>query len=505
MLELSLEFPGNPLATLLMNRRRFLTSAAAGSAWFLTACTDRKTSDRPDESTPDSGTDSEKVVEQHGIEFDRVLDAVVDLGMDPTGEKPIDDRIANAYGNGTLIEFPPGEYTVRAPYAISGDARRFGIRGMGEDRRGVTFHFPRAEGGFWFVHQEGGEDILLENFTIDTHNKFVAIRCRTHDGSVIQDVEWRGFLPEKNENLGQLLDPGCLSSDGVTTVRRVVIGRDGAHVSGHHSITGEHSITGIRFYGKDPRTGRMGHAGETVLEDVRIHQIGSNGVRHTHGTGVVTVKGGLYKNCHLAALRIHDGNHPTKHSRVSGATVIIDHENANDIGTGSWSEHGSAGIMLDTTGHGYSQPTYTDCDIICRSIVPDSGWGLIRGTNTGRSNPGGAVFRNCRIVNDTDLQTIRIDPRKSSAERPHHVVFDSVSITVTANSQPEYAIFDLRDDWDSSIISECKISAPRGNFDGIHVKNCDDVTIRNTQINVSGWATVLTNASLNTDNLTYSR
>ncbi|MFW5959368.1 MAG: hypothetical protein ACOCQ3_05140 [Natronomonas sp.] len=488
-----------------MNRRAYLVSSVVAGVGFLTGCTTQEPPEHPTKPNPEIGSDDDTVRYRHGIEFDRVVDAVADLGMDPTGTMPIDNQMAFAYHDGTLVQFPPGDYMVAAPHAISGEKRRFGIRGMGDDNGDVTFHFPYAEGAFWFVHQDGGEDILLENFSIDTDGKHVSIRCRTNGGSVIQDVEWRGFIPEKTDVLGQLLDPGCLSVDGVNTVRRVTIGRDGAHVSGHHSITGEHSITAIRFYGKDTRTGRMDHVGETVLDDVRIHQIGSDGVRHTHGSGVVTVKGGLYKNCHLSSLRIHNGNHPSKNSSVTGATVVIDHDDAKSIGTGSWSEHASAGIMLDSTGHGYAQPTYTDCDIICRSIVPDGGWGLIRGTNTGLSNPGGAVFQNCRIVNDTELQTIRIDPRKSSAERPHRIIFDDVSVTVTAKAQPEHAIFDLRDDWDGSIISDCRISAPRGNFDGIHVQNCDDVTIKNTRIDVSGYATVLTNATLNTDNLTYSR
>lgn len=472
-----------------MNRRQYLAAAAAAGTGLLAGCGgfgDRDPGPGPDSEREADPDRDEADVEDYGIEFGRVLNAVEDLEMDPTGEEPVDDALQRAYQQGTLVRFPPGEYTVSESGVVDGHVSNFGIQGMGAHRREVVFRFPNAENSYWFVHQNGGKNVLLDNFTIDSHQKYVAVRCRTHGGSLIQDVEWRGFLPEKTTSLGQLLDPGCLSVDGMNTVRRVIIGRDGAHVSGHYTITDVHSMTGIRFYGTATRSGVMGHAGETVLEDVEIHQIGSNGVRHTHGDGVVTVKGGLFKNCHLSSLRIHNGDHPRKGSTVTGAKVVIDHENAGPIGTGAWSKHGSNGIMLDSTGHGYSQPTYEDCDIVCRSILSDGGWGLIRATNTGRSNPGGAAFKNCRIINETSLQTVRVDPRKPDANPPSGITFDGVGIYLSGESQPQEAMVTIGDDWDESLITRSVIYASEGAVDGVCVQNCEDVTIENTTISTPG-------------------
>lgn len=492
-----------------MNRREYFAGAATAFASLLAGCGSR---DEPGELTNGSDRSPNKTSTgddsrggTYEIEFDRVVNAVDGLGMDSDGNEPIDSALNRAYQEGTLVRFPPGDYVVSETRVIDGNVSRFGIQGTGDDRGDVTFHFPNAGNGYWFIHQNGGHNVLLDNFTIDTDQTHVAIRCRTHGESLIRDVEWEGFLPEKTTSLGQLLDPGCLSVDGVNTVKRVVMGRDGAHVSGHYTRTGTHSMTGIRFYGTSTRSGVMGHAGETVLEDVEIHQIGSNGVRHTHGDGVVTIEGGLFKNCHLASLRIHNGDHPSKDSTVTDATIVIDHEDAETIGTGEWSKHGTNGILLDSTGHGYSQPTYENCEIICRSILSNGGWGLIRETNTGRSNPGGAVFKNCRIVNRTELQTVQIDARKPGAEPPDNITFDNVEIYLLDESHPHRSVVTIEDNWDGSIITGSTIYAPRGAVDGVLVRNCEDVVIEDTTIFVSRFPIVELGAKVVTRNLSYEK
>lgn len=480
-----------------MNRRQYIGVAATAGVGLLAGCGGRDESPddssdvSPDETAePDSGSeDTEPSGETssrgtYGIEFDRIVHAVDDLGMDPTGESAIDDALDRAYQKGTLVRFPPGEYQVSETRSIEGSVSRFGIQGTGESHSDVVFQFPDEEDSYWFIHQNGGENVLLDNFTLDSDEKYVGIRCRTNGGSLIQDVEWRGFLPEKTTDLGQLLDPGCLAADGVNTVRRVNMGRDGAHVSGHYTRTDVHSMTGIRFYGTGTRSGVMGHAGETVLEDVQIHQMGSNGVRHTHGDGVVTINGGMFKNCGLSALRIHNGDHSSKDSSITDAKIIIDHDNAGPIGSGNWSRNGVNGILLDSTGHGYSQPTYEGCEIICQSVATDDGWGLIRATDTGRSNPGGGVFKDCRVINRTNLQTVRIDSRKPEADPPQGFTFDGVEIYLSGDAQPLDSVVSIDEGWDSSCIKDSTIFASSGTVDGLTVRNCKDVTVENTTISV---------------------
>jgi len=440
--------------------------------------------------------------ERDGIRFDRVVNAVDDLGMDPTGSDPIDRSLNDAHETGTLIKFPPGDYKIETEAVLSGSKSRWGVQGTGESHEDVTFHFPNADNSYWFVHQHGGEDVLLDNFTLDSDDKLISIRIRTNDGGLIRDVEWAGYLPERDGWPGQLLDPGCRDSDGVNRVVRTVMGRDGSFIHGHSWATNRTGITAIRFYPHSDTHGER-HAGETILEDIEIHQLSSNGVRSTHPAGVVTVKGGFFKNCHLAHLRIHAGDHPTKRSSVTGATMVIDHDDHLPMGDGEWNDHGCTAVMLDSTSKSYSQATYEDCDIICRNVEPTDGWGLIRCNNSGSSSPGGGVFRNCRITNDTELQTIWIDERESGVQAPRHWLFEDCEITATAPDQYKEAAFVLRDDWDGSVIRNSIIHAPNGEVDGVFIENCDDVTIEDTTIDVSGRATVFENADVTTANISH--
>ena len=108
-----------------MRRRKVLQALSAGVVG-ISGCTGSQSDDPETEREPttrsgrtqttqepranDNGTGNE--TNDPEFEFDRVVDAVDDLGMDPTGESPIDDALNGAFETGTLIEFPPGDYMV---------------------------------------------------------------------------------------------------------------------------------------------------------------------------------------------------------------------------------------------------------------------------------------------------------------------------------------------------------------------------------------------------------
>jgi len=82
--------------------------------------------------TPASAAGS-RTVTRYGIEFDEVLDAVEDLGLDPTGSAPV-DRAIRAAGDGALIQFPDGIYRFeRDSKGVLFEGGRRGIEGIGDD------------------------------------------------------------------------------------------------------------------------------------------------------------------------------------------------------------------------------------------------------------------------------------------------------------------------------------------------------------------------------------
>lgn len=75
--------------------------------------------------------------------FKQRLNAVDDLGMDPTGDVAIDEVLSDDVPADTLVEFPPGEYLVTDGFDAA-DGTRVGIT---ESAAGdVTFVFAGADG-----------------------------------------------------------------------------------------------------------------------------------------------------------------------------------------------------------------------------------------------------------------------------------------------------------------------------------------------------------------------
>ncbi|WP_144920815.1 hypothetical protein [Halorubrum salsamenti] len=498
-------------------RRRALESLTAGLV-ALSGCNmfggDRSDGSGTDDDGPGGSTAGGKDVsefnaDKYDVEFDRVVNAVDDLGMDPSGKTPIDDALSDAFETGTRIEFPPGDYTVTEEAATDPprNPSRFGMVGLGESHRDVRFHFPNAdnEKGFWFVYQVGGEDVLLANFSIDMTDDLktsVSIRFDPNDGGLIEDVEWTGFVPPQTRSYGQLLRCNVLASagadrKGVNTIRRVTIGRGGTWFGGHEHRTGTSpGTTYARHY--------PGHIGEVVYEDVHFEQCGGNALRSTNNEGVITIKGGLFRNNDVSSIRLQGGKHPEKVSTVTGTKVVMDHDDIRYPTAGTQPYHG-AGIVVDSY-IGESGVVFEDCEIEYRNINLANShyrpWGVVRLTNTGKSNPGGFTMRNCRIKNDTNAQTIWLQSVNNGAGEPYGVTLENLDITVTSETQSEGAVCLIGGGRDGSRISNCCILAQNGNFDGVHVNDCDNVIVAESNIFVSGQPVSMFNTSGDVRNIT---
>ena len=429
-------------------------------------------------------------VDRYGITFDRVVDAVDDLGMDPTGGEPIDGALDGAYRTGTLVEFPPGDYLVTDTHVWNDGVSRFGMVGTGDSHKDVQFVFPPGNNGdkFRFISSTSGSHHLLANLSIqqtmdDTTS--ADIWFAHSDGSLIQDVEWLGRTPTDNDHRRQLLGFDCTTTDGVMTLRRVYM-RESAVLPGYPD-----GVAGIRV--------GAGHDGEILMEDCHIEQRGSSSFRSTHGSGVLHVKGGLFKNNDNTNMRIAAGDHPSKVSWIKGAKLVVDADNLNEYAKDGDRLESPEGLRVDATGNGYTGVVIEDCEFVYKS-APGSR-GIV--TVPSWSDHGSFVMRNCSIVNDAGVQTIHAqDADTGSITPPYGPVLDGVHIEGSSSSQPRGCVVAIDADRDDTDIRNTCIHFPDADTDGVHISGSRNCNVSDSMIDVGGRATVFDGSDVTSSNIT---
>ncbi|MDR5674646.1 hypothetical protein RH858_16090 [Halalkaliarchaeum sp. AArc-GB] len=439
------------------------------------------------------------------------MDAVDDLGMDPAGGEPIESALSAAYETGTLIVFPPGDYRVEKEGVIHGDKDRFGMAGLGDDPKNVTFHFPKAaEGGtgYWFLRNQGGSEVLFKNFSIeltDDHDTAVSIMNEGDDELWCVDLEWLGFIPRQASSPGQLLRMQAKTLYGVATARRITIGKYGSAQGGHSSSTG--TSPGYTFIRNEPD-----HIGEFRLEDSHLEQCGHNTMRSSNNDGVVTVKNCFIKNADISGLRFNGGDHPEKTSLIENCHFLVDHRELNDTG-GTAPHHAMGGVFADSRV-GNAGLVVRNCDFEWKHILQEtidndgSLWGIIRVPESNQSNPGGITIEDCRIFNDTICPNIWINGVSTNKDnqlpdRPWEVDIDNVHCTTYKNrSQQGDWIFYIGVRRSNSNITNSCIYALEGEMDGMLVEGCDDVLVEDCNIAVSGEKVIFENSTGSVNGIT---
>jgi hypothetical protein len=125
------------------------------------------------------------------FQFDTVLNAVDDLGMDPTGNTAVDGIIENNIADNTLIEFPPGEY-LWTDFIGSPSPTDWGFRGLGASPSDTQFVFrsggPTQNRLFWFQ----GEGFVWQNMALQFTNDSTTgadFVVSTTSRALIEDIE----------------------------------------------------------------------------------------------------------------------------------------------------------------------------------------------------------------------------------------------------------------------------------------------------------------------------
>ena len=265
------------------------------------------------EPGPDTGDSSVR----YGISFDRVVNAVDDLGMDPTGTTPIDAALSGVLTNGTLVEFPAGKYFLRDPVEMKYIAR-WGIRGLGDVPTDVRFVSTPGEGK-QLVKTDDGEGILVENVAFDyseTREGSLGLVLKVQDDLRVQDVHFVGFNPNVEEGGVVNLSPQALSPTGRAVVDGLV--RTGpTDIRPHRHLPGPANEPGIVWLGKR-------HRGTLVVRNSHLENGGENGIYASRTSGKVHVEDSLFRNNNQASLRIGGSG-----SHVKNCRFVVDTDNAH--------------------------------------------------------------------------------------------------------------------------------------------------------------------------------
>ena len=454
----------------LLQRREVLTMGAAAAAAGLG-------------SGAFSGTAS-AASERHGISFDRVVNAVDDLGMDASGSKPIDSALQSTMKDGnTLVEFPPGTYLIDGQLT-EGELNSWGIRGLGENPTDVTFVTNPGEGKR-IIKSGDGNGILIENVAFDYSQKragSLGLILKAQDNLRVQDVHFVGFNPNEEEGGVVNLSPQILSTDGTAVVDGLV--RKGAtDIRPHRHLSGPANPPGIMWLGKK-------HKGTLVVRNSHLENAGENGIYASAPSGSIQIENSVFKNNNQAALRMGGKGSYVKNSRFVVDTSESDNEN------GLINPHS---IIWETDKRGETGGYIEGCEFDYRNAPKKTTAAIWADGSVGEF-----TVRDTRIRIDTpEIAAIKLDDPTSSrlgvpSDRPWGVTLEKVS--VTGSSAGSLPAIDVTNRPGTTVKSCClQLSADR---DGIGIHDSKDCRIEETNIDVGGQATVFDGAKVATSNVT---
>ena len=259
-----------------------------------------------DGGAPLGGGDGGDLGSRHGIEFDRVLDAVDDLGLDPSGETAADEAIESALSDaGTLVTFPEGNYRFGGSVSLGGE--RVGVLGRGD----VALVPDLGFGGLLFDGQRAAlDDVLIEGVDVDVRapGTTAGIRLSCRNRFHVEDVEYVGR--------GTNRSPG-----GTTSAFLLAIRNEG----GRGILRNAVAKKGSRIDGYEGGNGRIGvwvgwtNKGTVRIEGCDFREFGNNGVYGSRTPGNVEIADCYFLNNNVCGPRIGGAG-----SYVENCTVEID-------------------------------------------------------------------------------------------------------------------------------------------------------------------------------------
>jgi hypothetical protein len=373
---------------------------------------------------------NEYQVQQQGLipTFSKKVDAVKDLGLDPTGGEPVQDKIANAAEPGMLIVCPKGSTFSWTGTAVIECDGPFGIVGEGwknskhppgpNDKDAVTI---KIENDGPTVIEFGTPAGLFANFAVDQRGpkQMVGMHFRTDSSILVQDLRTIGphssAYGKGTPHTAPSLAPQT-SDNAVVRVNRYV------NVGGSKSGTKNSGGAPIVWVGTS-------HHGKLQLIDCHIENSPDNGLYGGRTPGNTEIYRGLWRNNDVSQARMSGQG-----SRIDGAEIELDEKNYTGVGT-KQGFPSSNGIKWDSKPTRENDPAggkIVNCDIRGLSEVGDDyGVGSLI---TVFPTAGAVTIENTRIVCNIDANPLYADEPDGGSHyppppQPHRVVVQHSEIT----------------------------------------------------------------------------
>ncbi|TKX54897.1 right-handed parallel beta-helix repeat-containing protein [Halorubrum sp. SP3] len=459
-------------------------AAVASAAGCLGLGSDGAANAAPDDPGADDGPDGGSADEpddgdlgtRHGIEFDRVLDAVDDLGLDPSGNDPVDDRLEDALSDGTLVRFPQGEYLLLGEVVI--DADRVGVLGDGDAR----FVLPAGYTRLLFNYDPVPDDVLIENVDVDVRpddtTTGIRLRCRNHFH--IQDVEFLGR--------------GTSESDGGTPSAFALAVND---EDGRGVLRDAVAKKGSRIDGYKEGNGRIGvwvgwsNKGTVRIEGCDFREFGNNGVYGSRTPGNVEIVDCYFLNNNATSARISGAG-----SYVENCTIEIDLSRYTGGAVDASDEFNTRAVVVEQGVQREGAPPLPagaeirDCTIRARSSPLSQS--VVEQSPVARS----LVVRDTEIRCDIDgtpavrrgpVGALPYRPDRRRPPPPHWTELRNV--TVDGDAAGGVAV-DLRLAPGSAVI-DCDIDCPGRDRDGVFLDHSPRSAVSGSEIRTDGHPIVV--------------
>lgn len=413
--------------------------------------------------------------EREGIAFERVVDAVDDLGMDPTGSRSVTSQIADVQSN-TLVQFPDGEYLIdeRLDLPRLGNV---GFEAVGDATIVGAAGFTNTS---WNIRDS--DAVYYAGFTHDQSDGAVGHFWRVSDRIEIHDIDVVG----RGGDWGVEMSPSITSSDGVARI----VSYTNAKGSSWASYSGSGGRMGF-YLGPD-------HSGTAKFVDCDLREYGNNALYTSRCPGNVQVFDSYFENNNVASVRIGGEG-----SFVENTRIVV----SEDRYTGPRRDEDEAfnmrGVLLEENHVNHGQKAAGAAVRGCEIVVEENPtWApAIMSWSNGRSievtdttiayeNSGGYVI--CK----EDYSDKASHP---PGEDPRWLRMDNVSVTGSGDVPVVVEV----EDADGTEIRNSSIHMTDNDADGIRIMNSDNCVVADTNVVVPGSATDFENSQVETRNVTH--